>query len=156
MKQDRSLRTVIQSHWLSWTLLIMAYATYGGFLHHGETSPLGWAVSGLLAIWGAWAITLGWPRMRQLMLLGFQSDLGYFVMALTIASLAVAAVSQFQRFAYFLMLIAVSLLARVDNLIAGFRDVVAFFWLSALALLGLAISWLPLLLRSATLHGAHL
>lgn len=151
MKSDRSLRTILQSHWLSWTLLIMAYATYGGFLHDGQTSPLGWALSGLLAIWGAWAITLGWPRLRQLLLLGFQSDLGYFVMALTIASLAVAAVSQFQRFAYFLMLIAVSLLARVDHLIAGYRDVMAFFWLSILALLGLAISWLPVLLRLATL-----
>lgn len=155
MKPDRSLSTVLQSHWLSWPLLIMAYATYGGFLHHSEISPAGWALSALLAIWGAWAITLGWPRMRQLLLLGFQSDLGYFIMALTTASLAVAAVSQFQRFAYFVMLIAVSLLARVDNLIAGYKDVVAFLWLSILALLGLALSWFPVLLQSATIHGAH-
>lgn len=156
MKPDRSLSTVLQSHWLSWTLLVMAYATYGGFLHDGNTVLVGWVLSALLAIWGAWAITLGWPKLRQLLLLGFQSDLGYFIMALTTASLAVAAVSQFQRFAYFVMLIAVSLLARVDNLIAGYRDKVAFVWLSALALLGLALSWLPVLLRSATIPGALL
>jgi hypothetical protein len=51
-------------------------------------------------------------------------------------------------FAYFAMLVAVSLLARVDNLIAGFRDAIAFLWLAVLALLGLAVSWLPTLLSS--------
>ncbi len=153
MKQNRSLRTVLQSHWLSWTLVVMAYTTYGGFLHSNGSGLLAWALSGLSAIWGAWAITLGWPKMRQLLLLGFQSDLGYFIMALTTASLAVAAVTQFQRFAYFVMLIAVSLLARVDNLIAGFRDGVAFVWLSILALAGLTLSWLPLLLDSTSAPG---
>jgi Na+-translocating ferredoxin:NAD+ oxidoreductase RnfD subunit len=88
------------------------------------------------------------------MLIGFQSDLGYFAMALILASLAVVAVSQFQWFAYFAMLVAVSLLARVDNLIAGFKDALAFVWLSGLALLGLALSWLPVLLQSAV-HDLH-
>ena len=149
MQQDRSLRTLIKGHWLSWLLLVMAYATYGSFLHHHDVTAAGWAVSGLMAVGGGWVITLGWPQLRRLMLLGFQSDLGYFIMALTIASVAVAAVSQFQRFAYFVMLIAVSLLARVDNLLAGYNDTIAFFWLSALALLGLALSWLPVLLTTA-------
>ncbi|HSM84328.1 MAG TPA: hypothetical protein VLS96_21745 [Nodosilinea sp.] len=151
MKQDRSLRTLLQVHWLSWLLLVMAYATYGGFLHHRESSELTWVLSGLTAIFGAWAITLGWPHLRRLLLLGFQSDLGYFVMALTMASLAVAAVTQFQRFAYFVMLVAVSLLARVDNLIVGIRDTVAFLWMSALALVGLALSWLPVLLGTTAI-----
>ena len=52
------------------------------------------------------------------------------------------------------MLVAVSLLARVDNLIAGFKDALAFVWLSGLALLGLALSWLPVLLQSAV-HDLH-
>ncbi len=154
MKPNRSLRLILQSHWLSWTLVIMAYATYGGFLHNREATGLTWAFSGLLAVWGAWAITMGWPYLRQLLILGFQSDLGYFIMALAIASLSVAAVSQFQQFAYFVMLVAVSLLARVDNLIAGYRDTVAFVWLSVLALLGLALSWLPVLVSTAA-QGAH-
>jgi hypothetical protein len=146
MKQNRSLRTAIRSHWVSWLLLVMAYTTYGGFLHHGEASPLTWGISVVLAIWGSWAITLGWQQMRQLLLLGFQSDIGYFVMALTIASLAVAAVTQFQQFVYFVMLLAVSLLARVDKLIAGYNDTLAFVWLALLSLFGMAISWIPTLM----------
>jgi hypothetical protein len=149
MKQDRSPRTVFSKHWLSWLLLVMAYATYGSFLHDLESTPGVWGVSLFLAVWGSWAITLGWPQMRWLLLMGFQSDLGYFVMALTIASLSVAAVTQFQRFAYLVMLLAVSLLARVDKLVAGYNDTLAFFWLSALALLGLALSWLPVVLTTA-------
>jgi hypothetical protein len=155
MKQNWSMRELLQAHGISWILLVMAYATFGGFLHNREVAPTTWALIGLMAIFGTWGITLGWPQMRRLMLMGFQSDLGYFIMALTGASLAVAAVSQFQIFAYFVMLIAASLLARVDNLIVGNRDVVAFLRLSALALLGLALSWLPVLLGSAAVHGPH-
>lgn len=148
MKPDRSLPTLLRGHWLSWTLLVMAYATFGGFLHHREAAPITWGVTVSLAIAGAWLITLGWPQARRVLLLGFQSDIGYFAMALSAASLAVLVVTQFQMFAYFAMLVAVSLLARVDNLIAGFREAIAFLWLSGLALLGLAISWLPTLLSS--------
>jgi hypothetical protein len=150
MKPDPSLHTLVKSPWLSWLLLVMAYATYGGFLRGGGALPPAWALSAGLAVWGGWAITLGWPTLRRLLLLGFQSDLGYFVMALSIASLSVAAVSRFQFFAYFVMLIAVSLLARIDNLLAGYNDTVAFIWLSTLALLGLALSWLPVLFEAVT------
>ncbi|WOD37869.1 hypothetical protein [Nodosilinea sp. E11] len=150
MKSDRSLRTLLQAHWLSWLLLVMAYATYGGFLHHRQAPAVSWGLSILLAIAGAWVITLGWPWVRRVILLGFQSDMGYFVMALSLASLAVVAVTQFELFAYFAMLVAVSLLARVDNLIVGFRDAIAFICLSGLALIGLALSWLPILLAATT------
>ncbi|PSR18583.1 hypothetical protein C8255_06580 [filamentous cyanobacterium CCP3] len=146
MQQDRSLRTLIKVHWLSWMLMVLAHVTYGGFLHDRNAGPTAWAVSIVLAICGAGAITLFWPLVRRIILLGFQSDVGYFVMALTLASLAVVAVTQFQVFAYFAMLLAVSLLARVDNLILGLKDTAAFLLLAGLALLGLALSWLPQLL----------
>lgn len=149
MYQDRSLRNLIKVHWLSWTLMVLAHVTYGGFLHDRNAGPTAWAVSVVLAISGAAAITLCWPIIRRFMLLGFQSDVGYFIMALTVASLAVIAVTQFQLFAYFAMLVAVSLLARVDNLILGVKDTSAFFLLAGLALLGLALSWLPTLLGPA-------
>lgn len=150
MQQDRSLRTLIKVHWLSWTLMVLAHITYGGFLHDRDANPTAWVVSVVLAICGAAAVTLCWPLIRRVILLGFQSDVGYFIMALTLASLAVVAVTQVQLFAYFAMLVAVSLLARVDNLIAGLRDAIAFLWLSGLALLGLALSWLPVLLAASS------
>ena len=149
MQQDRSLRNLIKVHWLSWMLMVLAHITYGGFLHDRGAGPTAWLVSVVLAICGAGAITLCWPLIRRVILLGFQSDVGYFIMALSVASLAVIAVTQFQLFAYFAMLVAVSLLARVDNLILGLKDTAAFFLLAGLALLGLALSWLPTLLWAA-------
>ncbi len=153
MKQDRSLRTVLSKHWLSWLLLVMAYATYGSLLHTPESTPGVWGVSLFLAVWGSWAITLGWPQMRRRLLMGFQSDRGSFVMALTIASLSVAAVTQFQRFSYLVMLLAVSLLARVDKLIAGYNDTLAFILLSLLSLFGMALSWIPRLVAMVSASG---
>lgn len=149
MQQDRSLLTLIRVHWLSWTLVVVAHATYGGFLHARSAGLAAWVFSIGLAVGGASAITLFWPQIRRVILLGFQSDTGYLIMALSVASLSVVAVTQFQLFAYFAMLVAVSLLARVDNLILGIQDTAAFFWLSGLALLGLALSWLPILLESS-------
>lgn len=149
MEQDRSLLTLVKVHWLSWTLMVVAHATYGGFLHARGAGPVAWILSIGIAIGGAGSITLLWPKIRRVILLGFQSDIGYFVMALSVASLSVVAVTQFQLFAYFAMLVAVSLLARVDNLILGIQDTAAFFWLSGLALLGLGLSWLPTLLGTS-------
>ena len=150
MQQDRSLRTLIRVHWLSWTLMVVAHTTYGGFLHDRAAGPIAWGFSVVLAICGAGVVTLFWPLIRRVILMGFQSDVGYLIMALSLASLAVVAVTQFQLFVYFAMLVAVSLLARVDNLIVGVKDAAAFFWLSGLALLGLALSWLPVLLKAAS------
>jgi hypothetical protein len=101
--------------------MVIAHATYGGFLHNRQAGLAAWLISAVLAVGGAGAITLFWPLLRRIILLGFQSDTGYFIMALSLASLAVVAVTQFQLFAYFAMLVAVALLARVDNLIVGVR-----------------------------------
>lgn len=127
--------------WLSWLLLILAYATYGRLLKHNEASPLEWALSiGFVVVLGS-GLTVLWPLYRRVLLLGFQSDVGYFIMALSIASLAVVAVTQFQLFVYVSMLVAVSLLARVDTLVANINQLVAFGILTALALFGLSLSW---------------
>ncbi|MGF1570379.1 MAG: hypothetical protein ACFCVD_20285 [Nodosilinea sp.] len=131
---------------LSGPLMVMAYITYGGFLHSLNTIPLHWALNVSFALALAGVITIFWVPCRDLFLIGFQSDLGYFIMALVLASLAVAAVSRFHLFAYLSMLVAAALLVRVDMLILGFKNGWAFLTLSLLAILGLAISWLPLLL----------
>lgn len=136
----------LSSVWLSWVLMILAYATYGGFLHNVKAALLPWVLSSIFALAVAGIITIFWGSYRRVILLGFQSDLGYFVMALLMASLAVVAVTQFQTFAYLALLVAVSLLVRVDLLIANFKDSTAFLALILLAFLGLGLSWLLTLL----------
>jgi hypothetical protein len=123
--------------------MVAAYMTYGGFLHQRGMSNLGWALSTVFALILATVTTIGWKLCRRFILLGFQSDLGYFLMALVLASTAVAAVTQFHMFASIALLVAVSLLVRVDMVIANFANGVAFLIMVFLSLLGLGLSWVP-------------
>ncbi|MFZ4638966.1 MAG: hypothetical protein ACOYMP_01000 [Nodosilinea sp.] len=137
--------------WFSWLLLVIAYATYGNFLHTIEAAPIAWGFTLTLAILVAGVAAFFWNLCRQVIVLGFRSDWGYFLMALVVTFLAITVVSYFRLFAYWSMLVAVALLARVDMMVANFKNIAIFFCLVLLSLLGLAISWLPHLL-TATSH----
>lgn len=139
---QETVKTKIDSPWLSAVLLMASYLTYGGFLHSLPASLLGWGISILFAVLLSAVCTIGWKICRSVLLLGFQSDLGYFLMALMFSSLAVAAVSQFRMFSYLSLLVAVSLLTRVDMLIAKMNNAQAFLAMVGLALLGMGIAWL--------------
>ena len=145
MDRETLISKTLGGPWLSWSLLVIAYATYGRFLHDGEASTLRWVVSGGFAISISGITTILWVPTRRIILLGFKSDIGYAIMVLSIASLAVLAVVQIRVFSYFLVLSAVSLLARVDTLISDLHPILAFLLMTCLACLGLGISWLPLL-----------
>ncbi|MEY3299000.1 MAG: hypothetical protein RLZZ597_2260, partial [Cyanobacteriota bacterium] len=98
----------IDSPWLSSVLMMAAYITYGGFLMHIGASPVVWGISlGVAVIFPA-LCTVCWKTCRRFILMGFQSDLGYVIMALSLASLAVAAVTQFRMFSYLSLLVAVT------------------------------------------------
>lgn len=144
--------------WISWFLLALVYLTYGRFLQAVEVGYVGytWIVSGLFAIALAAVLTVLWPSAQQIMLLGFQSDAGYFIMVLSLASLSVFAVVEFRIFSYIVMLMMASLLARVDTLINGLSNLLAFGVLVAFPLLGLGLSWLPTLLHPAAHESARL
>lgn len=130
-------------HWRSWLLFIVAYVTFGQLLHNTDAAPLIWGVSLGLVVVKAGLLTLFWQPTRKFILLGFQSDAGYSIMVLALASLAVLAVVQFRTFAYVIVLVATALLVRVDCLVDGFSDRQAFQVLLTLPLLGLGCSWLP-------------
>lgn len=133
--------------WLSWGLLVLAYATFGRFLHTSETGLLVWWVTLAFVIVKAGVLTVVWVPVRKFALLGFQSDIGYSIMVLLLASLTVLVVVQFRSFAYIIVLVATAILARVDTLIARLGDRSAFLALTVMPLLGLGLSWLPQLLR---------
>ncbi|MGD1906230.1 MAG: hypothetical protein ACFB0C_09590 [Leptolyngbyaceae cyanobacterium] len=130
-------------HWRSWLLFTAAYVTFGQMLHNTEAAPLIWGMSIGLMIAKASLLTFFWHPARKFMLLGFQSDAGYSIMVLALASLAVLFVVQFRAFAYVIVLVATALLVRVDCLVDGFSDRQSFQVLLALPLLGLGMTWLP-------------
>ncbi|MDB9527958.1 hypothetical protein PN498_18335 [Oscillatoria sp. CS-180] len=136
----------MKSYWLSWGLLILAYATYGQLLHAGEPRQYVWWATLAFIIVKAGILTLVWQPVRDFALRGFKTDVGYTVMVLLLASLAVLAVVQFRAFAYVIVLMAAALLARVDCLILGLGDRLSFLTLVLLSIIGLGLSWLPILL----------
>ncbi|MBE7381999.1 MAG: hypothetical protein F6J95_011375 [Leptolyngbya sp. SIO1E4] len=145
---------MMKSHWLSWILLLLAYATFGRLLHSNEVSNLVWGSTLAFVVVKASVLTLAWTPIRKFVLLGFQSDVGYSIMVLVLASLAVLAVVQFRAFAYVIVLVAASILVRVDCLVDGMGDRISFLILILLPLMGLGVSWLPqLLYRGSELGG---
>ncbi len=131
----------IDSPWLSSVLMMAAYITYGGFLVHISASPVVWGLSLGFAVVFPALCTICWKTCRRFILMGFQSDLGYVIMALSLASLAVAAVTQFRMFSYLSLLVAVTLLTRVDMLIAKFSNRKTWLCMVLLALLGFGLGW---------------
>lgn len=131
----------VDSPWLASILCVTAYTTYSGFLLHIAAPPLVWGASlGFAVIFPA-LCTIAWKTCRRFILMGFQSDLGYVIMALTVASLAVAAVTQFRMFSYLSLLVAVTLLTRVDMLIAKFSKRQTWLCMVLLSLLGFGLGW---------------
>lgn len=149
------MENLMTSHWLSWTLLVLSYATFGQLIHSGESEQIIWTLTLIFLVVKAGILTLIWVPVRDFALRGFKTDVGYSVMVLVLASLAVLAVVQFRAFAYIIELVAAALLVRVDCLVDGMGDRLAFFTLVALSLIGLGLSWLPTLLFQGAEIAAH-
>lgn len=138
--------------WLSSLLLLLSYLGFGTFLHHHNSSELIWMFAISHALLEAAFLSVAWKPVRGLFLMGFKSDVGYSIMALALASLAVVIVVWIQIFAYFLVMLAASLLLRVDLLTRDISNLLSFLTLSLIAFAGLALSWIPhwILTRSLT------
>ena len=126
--------------WLSSMLLLLAFMGFGAFLHSRHSSDFLWWLALGYAFLESALLTIVWKPMRNVFLLGFQSDFGYTVMALVIASLAVVVVSWIQIFGYFLVMLAAALLLRVELLIRDIGNSSAFVILFLLSVMGLFIS----------------
>lgn len=126
--------------WLSSLLLLLAYMGFGAFLHSRHSSDFIWWLGLGHAVIEAACLTILWKPLRNFFLLGFQSDIGYTVMALVMASLAVAIVSWIQIFIYFLVMLAAALLVRVELLIRDIGNSFAFVTIVVLSVMGLGLS----------------
>ena len=126
--------------WLSSLLLLLAYMGFGAYLHSRHSSDLIWWLALGHAAMEAACLTILWKPLRNFFLLGFQSDVGYTIMALVIASLAVVVVAWIQIFVYFLVMLAAALLLRVELLVRDIGNSFAFVIILVLSLMGLGIS----------------
>lgn len=130
-----------QLSWLSFLLLVLTYATFGQFLHIIEAPQWVWLFVAALALLQACCFTFLWKVVRDIVLLGFSSDIGYTIMVLSVAILVVAALVHLQLFVYGLVIISAFLLVRMDTLLLDLPSSLAFVILAILPLLGLGASW---------------
>jgi hypothetical protein len=126
--------------WLASVLLILAFLVFGEYLGT-QSSQLLWLLAATHAITEAALLTIAWKPLRNLFLLGFQSDVGNSIMAILGALVAVAVFAWIYIFAYFLLMLAASLLVRIELVTRGVHKGLAFLLMSALSLLGLALGW---------------
>lgn len=126
--------------WLSSLLLLLSYMGFGAFLQSRHSPDLIWWLASGYAVMEAACLTIMWKPLRNVFLLGFQSDLGYTMMALVAASLAVVVVSWIQIFIYFLVMLAAALLLRVELLVRDIGNSFAFVTILVLSLMGLGLS----------------
>ncbi|MEM9908534.1 MAG: hypothetical protein AAF921_26330 [Cyanobacteria bacterium P01_D01_bin.44] len=129
--------------WLSSLLLLLSYLGFGALLHHHSSPELIWMLAISHALIESAFLSVAWKPVRNVFLMGFKSDMGYSIMALLLASLAVVIVVWIQIFAYFLVMLAASLLLRVDLLTRDIGNLMSFLTLVLISVAGLALSWIP-------------
>ncbi|MGP1387525.1 MAG: hypothetical protein ACTS2F_28445 [Thainema sp.] len=125
---------------LSFFLLLSAFFTFGWFLFRSEAPPAVWGLSAGFGLFEAAIFTFLWEPAQNFFLRHVQSDAGYTITILSLASLAVIAIVWIHITAYFLVLISSLLLARLDTLMLRMHSVQSFFCLWITSWIGLGLS----------------
>ncbi|MEO1592880.1 MAG: hypothetical protein AAFU71_16535 [Cyanobacteria bacterium J06632_22] len=130
--------------WLSMALVILANVAFSAWLVQQGYVAEGWYGAISYTAFQAALISIGWRPARKLFLLGFTSDVGYSIMALLGASLAVVIVVWIQTVSYFLVMLAAALLLRVELLTRDIGNVLSFVAITLLSWAGLGLGWVIL------------
>ena len=147
-----------RSQWplLSAVMLLLANMAFGLFLHaeYSETTYV-WIAAIAYITFECSALSIAWRPVRNFVLLGFKSDVGYACMALAGASLAVVVLAWVQISTYFLMMLCAAILLRIKLYTKRGGPIVSFIILSTTSLGGLALSWLPIFARISDISGTQ-
>lgn len=120
-------------------------------MHGRSSSELAWIMAIAYILFECSILSVAWKPTQRFLLLGFKSDVGYTLMALAIASFAVVIVAWVQISSHFLVMLAAAILLRVKLYTGRAGAVLAFLIMIATSLVGLALSWLPIWIRTGQL-----
>lgn len=127
-------------------MLLLANMAFGLYLHSEYSTTLSpWVAATAYVVFECSALSVAWKPVRNFVLLGFQSDVGYASMALAGASFAVVVLVWIQISTYFLMMLSAAILLRIKLHTRRGGPIFSFFVLAITSLGGLALSWLPIL-----------
>lgn len=149
MKRSATMHAIKQFRFpgLSVIFLLLANMAFGFFLHEINPSDFVWIIAIAYIVLECSILSIAWHQTSEFVLMGFQSDVGYSLMALAGASLAVVIVAWIQISTYFLMMLAAAMLLRIKLYTRRGSAFSSFVIMLTVSLAGLAISWLPTLLK---------
>ncbi len=133
------MTTLTRLPFLSFFLLLLAFFTFGWFLFRSGSPPFIWGLAAGFGVFEAAIFTFLWQPTQNFFLRRIQTDAGYTITILSLASLAVVAVVWIHVTAYFLVLISALLLARLDTIMLRMHIVSAFISLWITSWVGLAL-----------------
>ena len=130
--------------WLSMVLLLLANVAFAVWLVQQDWDMNVWYGAIAYTTFQSALISIAWKPAQRLFLLGFKSDMGYSILALLSASLAVVIVVWIQTVSYFLVMLAAALLFRVELLTRDIGNVLSFMTIALFSWVGLGLGWLIL------------
>jgi hypothetical protein len=128
--------------WLSLSLLLIAYGTFGWFLSRTTTFRFTWVFALIFALMLAWILTSPLRGLSSKFLQWSVSGAGSLILCLIISMLVALALVQARILSHVLIILSAEILVRLDMQTSGFNKVQAFLLLTGTSLAGLEIGWL--------------
>lgn len=142
MKPDSSYE-MRPKRWLFVSLLLVlgAYSSFSWFLFSITAPRLVWVAVIAFSLLEALLLTALSKGLRRFIKKWLRSDLGYFSVVIVAAFSITVALVWYNVFEYFVLVAGSEVLARLDLQNAGFSPWQAFFVLTFVTLVGLAVGW---------------
>lgn len=137
--------------WVSLSLLLLTYATYGWWIAKANLHVLVWPVAFMAAFLLAAALTTPMTKIANYSFFIFKSNIRSFSVTVLGAFLFFLMIAWFRVFLDTLVIIAASILARIDFQTAGFSEEQTFWVLSFVCWIGLGFGFLVYRLTGFTI-----
>jgi hypothetical protein len=125
--------------WLSLILLLLIYTTFGWVLSRSKAQPILWLVVAIAIVLFIANLTIPLSKMADYSVSLFRSNIKSFGVAVLGAFLFFLILARFRLFLDTLVIIAATMLVKIDFQAAGFSQGLAFWITTAFSFAGLAL-----------------
>jgi uncharacterized membrane protein len=125
--------------WLSLILLLLIYTTFGWVLSRSKAQPILWLVVAIAIVLFIASLTIPLSKMADYSVSLFRSNIKSFGVAVLGAFLFFLILARFRLFLDTLVIIAATMLVKIDFQAAGFSQGLAFWITTAFSFAGLAL-----------------
>ncbi len=128
--------------WISLILMLLTYCSLGWNLANAKPSLYGWGLIAIAIFLLIELLTIPWKKLNYYSLILFRSALRSFLISILAALLLFLMISRFRLFLDVLVILAATILARIDFQTTKFSRTQTFWTLAGLSLTGLLIGFM--------------